>query len=213
MPEAQLELTIPEVVWVGTLTRAYPEATVRVLANIPDDSTGVGLVEIESEDLSALLADMREAEDIAEMEVLNETGEMALVQFETDNPLLMLAARRSGVPLNLPFEIRDGNAVWRLTASSDRLSELSDQLEAFGVPFAIESLQYDISTADLLTTSQRETIERALELGYYDTPRECTLTELADDLGRAKSTISETLHRAEGKVIREFVEREGAEHT
>jgi len=35
---------------------------------------------------------------------------------------------------------------------------------------------------------------------------ECTLTELAAEVDRAKSTVSETFHRAEGKVVREFVE-------
>lgn len=36
-----------------------------------------------------------------------------------------------------------------------------------------------------------------IERGYYDTPRRCTLTELADELDLAKSTCSERLHRAE----------------
>jgi predicted DNA binding protein len=49
-----------------------------------------------------------------------------------------------------------------------------------------------------------------VERGYYDTPRTCTLTELADHLGIAKSTASERLHRAEGAIIRAFVAEEAA---
>ena len=45
----------------------------------------------------------------------------------------------------------------------------------------------------------------AIERGYYDTPRTCTLTELADAVGLAKSTTSEKLHRAEEKVVKEFL--------
>jgi len=37
------------------------------------------------------------------------------------------------------------------------------------------------------------------------TLRECTLTDLAKARGLAKSTCSETLHRAEGRVLRRFV--------
>jgi predicted DNA binding protein len=45
----------------------------------------------------------------------------------------------------------------------------------------------------------------AVECGYYDTPRECSLTELAGELGVAKSTCSETLHRIEEVVVKRFV--------
>jgi predicted DNA binding protein len=46
---------------------------------------------------------------------------------------------------------------------------------------------------------------QAVEQGYYDTPRGCTLTELSDELGLAKSTLSERLHRVEEKVVKEFL--------
>ncbi|WP_396890915.1 helix-turn-helix domain-containing protein [Natronomonas sp.] len=42
--------------------------------------------------------------------------------------------------------------------------------------------------------------------GYYDTPRRCTQEDLADALGIAKSTCSETLHRAEEWVIKRFID-------
>ncbi len=46
----------------------------------------------------------------------------------------------------------------------------------------------------------------AVEEGYYDTARTCSLTELAGEVGIAKSTCSETLHRAEETVIKQFIE-------
>jgi len=57
----------------------------------------------------------------------------------------------------------------------------------------------------LLTDRQRELLLAAVDAGYYDTPRECSLTDLATELDMAKSTVSETLHRAEGTIIEEFV--------
>ncbi|MGK2230049.1 MAG: putative DNA binding protein, partial [Methanobacteriota archaeon] len=47
---------------------------------------------------------------------------------------------------------------------------------------------------------------KAHELGYYDTPREISLSEVANEMDIAKSTCSEILHRAEGKVVSEFLE-------
>jgi len=206
MPEARLKLTVPDDIWLGELTRQYPETRFRVLSALPDEQTGTALAEIAGDSVPAVLDQMRATEEVTELDVLNDGEGYALVQFETTVPLLLLAARDSGVPLDLPFGIEDGTAVWELTVSSDRLSELGEQLDTFGISFGIESLRYEISEEPLLTDPQRDLVETALELGYYDTPRTCSLTELADEIGQAKSTVSETLHRAEGKIIRQFVE-------
>jgi predicted DNA binding protein len=61
-----------------------------------------------------------------------------------------------------------------------------------------------VETPELLTDQQRRLLVTAVEEGYYDTPRECTLTELAEAVDLAKSTASVTLHRAEERVIKEF---------
>ncbi len=206
MPEAKLQLELPEVVWIGELTREYPEATFRVLAAIPDGGIGVALTEIIGESLPELLEQMASYEEVPEMEVLSQTDSRALVQFETTLPLLLLAARGSGVPLEMPFELSNGTAVWEIKAPSDRLSELSDQLEFFGIPFTVEYIQYDLEEKQLLTDTQRDILETAIEMGYYDVPRQCSQTKLAAELGRAKSTVSETLHRAEGKIIKDYAE-------
>jgi len=208
MPEAQLEVTVPRDVWIGDLTRTYPEATFTILAALSNEEAGVGLAEIHSEELSSLLDRMAGYEDVTQMEVLNDLEATALVQFETTLPLLLLPARDSGVPLEMPFQLSEGTAVWEVTAPSDRLSALGSQLRQFEIPFRIEYIRHDVDQDHLLTESQHEIVELAIELGYYDTPRTCSLTELAAESGRAKSTVSETLHRAEGKIIKEFVGEE-----
>lgn len=53
-----------------------------------------------------------------------------------------------------------------------------------------------------LSDGQRETAERALELGYYEVPRRATLEDVAEDIGRAKSTAWEHLRKTEAKVVR-----------
>ncbi|MXR50328.1 helix-turn-helix domain-containing protein [Halovenus sp. WSH3] len=205
MPEARLQITLPEAVWIGQLSRQYPDGRFRILAALSDGDSGVGLAEIYSAEISSLLADMRAAEDIREVEVLNDPGDRALVQFETEQPLLLLAARDSGVPLEMPVELEDGTLTWEVTAPSDRLSELGTQLRALGLSFSIDYIQQEVGDDQLLTDAQEQIIETAISEGYYDTPRTCSLTELAESVDRAKSTVSETLHRAESKIITEFV--------
>ena len=206
MPEARLELTLPENMWIGELTRQYSEATFEILAALPDKGDGVAMTEITSEQLDELLADMEAYDEVTSLDVLNKTEDRALVQFETTLPLLILAARDSGVPLELPFNLSNGRAVWELKASSDRLAMLSDQLEQFGISFTVDYVQYNVEDTPLLTPAQQEIIQKALEMGYYDTPRQCSLTDLAEEMDRAKSTVSETMHRAEEKIIKDFAE-------
>jgi len=206
MPLAKLRLDIPTEVWIGDLTRQFPDARFRILAALSDKQTGVALAEITSEDPPAVVATMREYEDVETVEILKHNDGEVLIQVETTMPLLLLPARDSGVPLEMPFEIREGTAVWEVTAPSDRLSELGSQLETFGISFTVDYVQQQLGEEQLLTERQRRIVTAAIEAGYYDTPRDCSLTELASKLDIAKSTASETLHRAEEKIIKRFAE-------
>lgn len=209
MPEARLQITLPEAVWIGRLSRQYPEARFRILAALADSDVGVGLAEIHSSELEAVLEAMHTFEDVRDIDILSDPDESALVQFETEQPLLLFAARDSGVPLEMPVELADGSVTWTVTAPSDRLSELGTQLRALGLSFSIDYIQQEVADGQLLTDAQSEIVETAIDAGYYETPRTCSLTELAEQVGRAKSTVSETLHRAESKIITEFVSDSG----
>lgn len=210
MPRATITLTVPEEVWIGSVSRAYPDARFRILAALPDGETGVGLAEVTAEDLEAVVAAIQAADDVTDLQVMQRLEDAALIQFETTAPLLLFPVQTSGVPLELPFDLQAGEAVWELTASQERLSRLGEQLDAFGIEFTVDRLQSYVEPEQLLTDQQERLVRRAAELGYYDTPRRCTLTELADTLDMAKSTCSETLHRAEETIIKQFVE-EGLE--
>lgn len=212
MPRADLRITLPEAVWIGRLSRRYPAVTFRVLSATPAGETGVGLVEVVGESVPAVLGSLTEGEDLEQVDVLQRAEDRAVVQFETNEPTLLFPVRESGVPLDLPMEIRDGEARMEVTASSDRISALGRQLDAFGLRYELERIYRSPDPPDLLSERQRDLLVAAIDHGYYDTPRECTLTELAEATGAAKSTVSEVLHRAEEKVIKAFAaERYGHE--
>jgi predicted DNA-binding protein YlxM (UPF0122 family) len=205
MPEAKLTLTIPERTWPGEITRAHGDASIRILAAMTESDGGVGLAEVTARDPESVVADVSAHDSVEDVEVLQRGGRECLIQFRTHLPLLLLAARDSGLPLEMPFEISDGEATWTLTASQDAISDLGDQLSALGISFTVDYLQQEVAGSEaLLTDRQRAIVQEAIEQGYYDTPRECSLTELADAVGLAKSTVSETLHRAEERVMKEF---------
>ncbi len=206
MPHAKLTLTMPEGIWIGRLTREHPGATVQVLAAMLDGEAGVGLIEVTAPDLDTVLTAMEADDEVAVVDVLQRSENSALLRFETTTPLPLVAARDSGVPLETPFEIQDGELTWEVTAPHEQLSQLGDTLDALGISYQVGYVQEHVPDDQLLTDRQHRLIEAAVEAGYYDTPRECSLTELAETLDIAKSTASETLHRAEEKVIKRYAE-------
>ncbi len=205
MAQATLAVTIPEDVWIQQVSTMYPTTTFRVLAAVPGPTTGFALVRILGEAIDDVVAEMDDHPQLTELTLVRRTDGEATVHFETTAPLLLVSARESGLPIELPIEIRDGETTIEVTGSRDRLAALADQLERFGMQYRIEQISERLHESQLLSDRQLEVVATAVEKGYYDTPRRCSLTDLATDLGIAKSTCSETLHRAEGAIIKRFV--------
>jgi predicted DNA binding protein len=206
MPRAKLSLSIPDSVWIGDVSRNHPNARVRILAAIAEEDAGVGLAEVNATNLAEVVTEMSATDSVTDIDVLARREEEAVVQFETDEPLLLMPIQDAGIPLEMPFDIEDGEVTWELTAPQDRLSALGDQLDAFGIGFTVEYVRQHVESERPLTDRQRRLVVEAVERGYYDTPRRCSLTDLADAVGIAKSTCSETLHRAEEAIVKRYVE-------
>ena len=58
-----------------------------------------------------------------------------------------------------------------------------------------------------LTDRQEEIIWKAYSLGFYKSPREITLTNLAKLLKISKATLSQTLRAVENKAIKQILEK------
>jgi predicted DNA binding protein len=208
LPEAKISAHIPETMWVHEVSTNYPETVFRVVSALPGDEQGVGVVEVESGSYEEALEEIPRHETISGMDVLwkNDEEKKALVQIRTDRHLILQRASSSGVPIEMPFEIQDGVGEWELRASHESLSELGSTFDSMGMNYTIEYIRDVEDDGEFLTEKQHEVVEVAQELGYYDTPREASLSEVADELDIAKSTCSEMIHRAEGKVMSRFLE-------
>jgi predicted DNA binding protein len=206
MPQARFRVDLPDGPWIADVSRAHPETIFEVLTALPEEGQGFGLLRIRSGSIDSVLAGIRDHETIEEVSVIQQGERAATIQIVTTRPMILLAAKRSGIPVEMPVEIQAGTAIVDVSAAHDRLSELGEQFSAMGIDFRIEHIQQRLDTDQLLTERQRELLQTAVAEGYYDTPRQCTLTELAEAVGLAKSTCSETLHRAEEIIVKMFVE-------
>jgi len=208
MPHAKLTADIPDHTWIGDLSTAHPEVVFQVVTSVPGERTGTGLVRLKTVEPLPPITDIQSRDDVEDLELLWKHDDEALLQIETANPLPLLPVLRAGVPLKMLFDIQNSVATWEVTTSTSRLSNLGDHLDDSGIGFSIEHVrEIDASQADqLLTDRQQEVLLAAVDAGYYRSPRESTLGDVAEALDIANATCSDVLNRAEGHIIHWFVE-------
>lgn len=205
MPYAKLSITVPDSVWTGELSRTHAETRFRVLAATANESTGVARLTLIGPDPKSVCERIHEYDSVTDLSVFETSPNRYEIQVETTVPLLLTPLQASGVPIETPFEVNDGEMLLETTIQQHRLSELDEQLEAFGIFFSVEQIKQEMESNDLLIDRQRGVLYDAIDRGYYDTPRRITLTELADELNMAASTCSEVIYRAEGQVLKKHV--------
>ncbi|WP_340674299.1 helix-turn-helix domain-containing protein [Natrinema marinum] len=171
----------------------------------PDVS--VAGIELATPNPVPIIASIDDRDDVRDLELLWKHDDTALLQVETADPSVLRPMQRAGVPVETPFVVEDGVVTWELTTSADRLSTLGTLLEESDIGYRLESV-HDVTgrTDRLLTDRQREVFLTAVDEGYYDVPRAATLTEVAAHLEISKSTCSDILHRAEGKIAHWFAD-------
>jgi len=108
----------------------------------------------------------------------------------------------------------DDTAEMSLTIVGDG-NDIHTTLE--NVPTEVDVTVNEIGTYDrrggtvvgTLTDRQLAAVSTALQLGYYEIPREGTLDDVATELGCAESTASVLLRRAERRILSRSLDRYG----
>ncbi len=88
----------------------------------------------------------------------------------------------------------------------ESLSTFQPRAEARGVDVTLRGVYSDSAPAygdqNGLSAKQREALVAAVEMGYYDVPREASLSEVADELGVSAQAVSERLRRGVAAFVR-----------
>ncbi len=119
--------------------------------------------------------------------------------------------RAGGVVVTSPLEhTDDGGVTFELVGDAAALQALNDSAPE-EIEFEIERVGPTAADPDsvvaALSPRQRDAVEAALALGYYDVPRSASHEDVAEELDCAPSTASEHLRKAESKVLRALFEQ------
>ncbi|WP_226021374.1 helix-turn-helix domain-containing protein [Halomicrobium salinisoli] len=208
-----IEASVPaDQVGLEETLAAVPDAEFEAVRTVDAGADEVmPLLIVRDGDPDRLLEAMHEDESVADVEQLDTLEGRSLFQVDWD--------ARTRILLNVLFEgnntvlralARDGR--WRLRVMYPRrecVSTTYDCCHAFGVNFEIETI-HDLTSSTGrerygLSAEQHEILERMLESGFYDIPRETTLQELAEEFDVSHQALSERIRRAHKTIIENAV--------
>ncbi len=205
----------------------------------PDTLWRVDYVKGELDALSALETAYKSADYFPDCLVVNDceaTSETRVLDRADDALVIYCVWHRSEICTSVPhlalehlgegllFETRqqENRYIWRLIVPEQQpIGQFADALrtevnEVGGMellrltdhkPGKSES---SLQTADGLSPEQRQALHAAVSHGYYETPRQIELTELAEELNIPQSTLSYRLQRAESYLATTFVATDSA---
>jgi hypothetical protein len=206
------EIAVPaSALALGETFERAPDITVRLERTVggPDDraSTSAWVSGVEE----TPSADLLDADPtVAEAHRLGSDGDADLLELVFEGPICRFVETvfdRGGVILRATAE--DG--VWQMQL---RFADSDDVAEAFDDEFAHEFdatvtrlyASNDAPTADTgLTEKQKQALDSAFELGYYDIPRTVDLRGVGERLGISRQAVSERLRRGHELLVADLL--------
>jgi predicted DNA binding protein len=198
-----LEVSIPAEDFVlGEALKADADITVRLERVVPLEEGNVPYFRVQNHDLDSIEAALRESTDLNAFEVIDNVGDEALIRVEwthdTDGFIealtlangSLLEAIGSGDSWEIQIRFDDHDNLTRFYRHCVDC-DISMTLRRMHNPGIPDHRGLDFS----LTETQRETLLRAFEAGYFDIPRRTTLVELAEELGVSDTATSQRLRR------------------
>ncbi|MFC7227433.1 helix-turn-helix domain-containing protein [Salinirubellus salinus] len=122
---------------------------------------------------------------------------------------LMALTQRFALMVDTPIEFTGrGGIQTTVVGTHEMLQQAVEQLPD-SVQIDVEQVgQYQPNRTDMLSTltdRQLEVFRTAVDLGYYEIPRQTTHEDIADRLECAPSTVDEHLRKAESRVLSSLV--------
>lgn len=204
MPRVWLKIKLPRDSLVE-FSINHPDDEFHILASSHTKNGIQVVIDAETTNIEDLKRALDEGVEVRSYEVLRSDHEGMLFQIETLEHAPRVAARAAGMLPQYPMTLRDGWQTIETITSWERLSQLKAKFEQTDVSFEVLSVTQSVEMTDLLTDRQWDVITEAISLGYYDSPRGCSLTELAAALDVNPSAVSGVLHRAEERIIKAFI--------
>ena len=183
------------------------DATIELDRIVPTSKTVIPYFWIYADDTSDLTTDLSEDIGVEKISIIDRVEEQAFVRIEwnLDHESVLTAIVNTDVTLlsgvgNIEqwmFEVR--------ASEQQEISEFQTYCDEQNIPIkltqlhALSSLRSDREYD--LTEGQREALVLAYSRGYFDSPRDATQDDLADELGITRQAVSSRIQRGIRRLI------------
>lgn len=185
----------------------FPDATVELDRVVPSVECAVPYFWIYAEDIDEFTGDLSRDEEIDDTKIVDEMEDQLLVRvdWDLDHESVLTALVNTDITLlsglgdeeEWTFEIRSGNQRQLSNFQSYcRENDIAIELDQLHALSSIQSdREYD------LTEGQRTALLLAYNRGYFESPREATQADLAEELEISRQAVSSRLQRGIRRLV------------
>jgi len=205
---ATIKVEFPKGIWISDLFEKFYDIQMEILYFLPYDlekSIGNAVVEIMHYDIELIMEEIKYHSSVMEFSLIERDENRIKFNVKTMDPYLLYAVIKCGVLVDFPVNVEDGFAYWDLISTRDRIDKMLTIFEDMDIDF--ELLRIGNTTVNLGDESHRlsleeiEILQKAIDEGFFDVPRKISLEELANEIGKSKSTLSVTLRKIIKKKV------------
>lgn len=205
---ARIKIKFPDKLWISELFKNFPDLKMEISYFLPYDlekSIGNSIIEIMHYNIDSIIQEIRNHPSVFEFSILEQEDKKVKFNVKTKDPYLLYAVIKCGVLINFPVRVKDGYAYWRLISSRKSIDQLLTLFEQRNIDF--ELLRIGKSPYLLeddkhkLTYNESNVLDEAISLGFFEIPRNISLEELANKLGKSKSALSVMLRKIIKKKV------------
>jgi predicted DNA binding protein len=182
---------------------------------------------VDSSDRSTLeggLFTLRDHDQILEYDLLAKRGGVGQIRTVIPTTHAMSSIQNHGGYITGPFHIESGSERWQigfdteasangalsaLDADNEFTVETRDELclpDMQGYAQTVGAAMTLVEGCRDLSETERQTLEAAVNRGYFERPRDANLASLADEFGVSKAAVSNNLRRGQERVLSRVVD-------
>lgn len=190
---------------LGTIFAELPDVTVQLERVIPDANGIVPYFWVRGTETGAIVEQFSEYPGVRDIRVVDQVDGEYLMRCEWvpehDSVLDALIAPEIvlltaiGTVEEWTFELRG--------ESREAIAEFREYCHDHGIPITLTELHAlrPLDAKQDLTDGQREALTLAYDRGYFNSPRETTLSEIADELGISQQALGARMRRGNRRLI------------
>jgi predicted DNA binding protein len=205
---ARIKVKFPDKLWISHIFNEFPDVRMEIQYFLPYDlekSIGNAIFEIMHYDTEMIIKKIKKHPSVVEFSLMEQDEKRIKINIKTKDPYLLYAVINCGVLIDFPVNVREGYAYWRLISSRSRIDKLLTIFDERKIDYEllrIGTAPYDLEDEKYkLSLDEAETLDRAIETGFFEVPRKISLEELANQMGKSKSALSVMLRKIIKKKV------------